>query len=39
MKSLDQLIIELDGVPRGIRRWWLRLQKRWYERNIPRWPL
>lgn len=36
--SLDQIIVLLDSQPRGLRRVWLRLRKRWAERGIPHIP-
>ena len=35
--SLDDVIIQLDARPTGIRRHWLLLRKRWYERAVPAW--
>ena len=35
--TLDDVIIQLDAQPTGIRRRWLLLRKRWYERNVSAW--
>ncbi len=33
--TLDDVIIQLDARPTGIRRRWLLLRKMWYERRVP----
>ena len=33
--TLDDVIIQLDAEPTGIRRRWLLLRKMWYERHVP----
>ncbi len=33
--TLDDVIIQLDTRPTDIRRRWLLLRKRWYERHVP----
>ena len=33
--TLDDVNIQLDAGPTGIRRRWLLLRKRWYERHVP----
>jgi hypothetical protein len=33
--TLDDVIIQLDTGPTGIRRRWLLLRKMWYERHVP----
>ncbi len=33
--TLDDVIIQLDARPAGIRRRWLLLRKMWYERHVP----
>ncbi len=35
--TLDDVNIQLDAGPTGIRRRWLLLRKRWYERSVPAW--
>lgn len=36
--KLDQVILQLDAQPRGLRWLWLRLRKRWLERSVPSFP-
>ncbi len=35
--TLDDVIIQLDAGATGLRRRWLLLCKRWYERQVPAW--
>ena len=35
--TLDDVIIQLEAGAAGLRRRWLLLQQRWYERHVPAW--
>ncbi len=35
--TLDDVIIQLDARPTAIRRRWLLLRNRWYERSVSAW--
>ena len=34
-RRLDAIILDLEDGARGLRRWWLKIEKRCAERNVP----